>query len=136
MSTRSMIAQAQKNGTVRAVYCHGDGYPEHNGRLLNEYWTEQADVAELIEGGDMSSLGATLSTCKFYAQAGDEDSAYIMAGEFNSYADFLTSIGNDIEYVYVMLRTGKWAMADVRSGNARPLSDVLAAMNRTKMHLV
>ena len=136
MSTRSMIAQAQKDGTIRAVYCHGDGYPEHNGRLLNDYWTDPADVAELIDGGDMSCLDITLSRCKFYAQAGDEDSAYIMAGEFNSYTDFLTTIGNDIEYVYVMLRSGKWAMADVRSGHARPLCDVMAEINRKAMHVV
>jgi len=131
-----MIALANQDGTVRAVYCHSDGYPEYNGRLLNEYWTEAVDVSELIDQGDMSSLGATLSTCKFYAQTGDEDSAYIMASEFNSYADFLTSISNDIEYVYVMLRTGKWAMADIRSGNARPLSDVMAEINRSTMYVV
>jgi hypothetical protein len=131
-----MIAQTQRNGEVHAVYCHSDGYPEHNGRLLNEYWTEQADVAELIEGGDMRSLGVTLSTCKFYSNGSKEDSAYVMASRYSNYNQFLTMLGDDIEYVYVMLRTGKWALIDIRSGHARSLSDILAEMNRSKMHLV
>jgi len=135
MSTRSMIAQTQYNGTVRAVYCHCDGYPEHNGRLLSRHWSNPVDLAELIDRGDMSSLGESIQLTRFYARSG-EDHAYLMAGEFNSYTDFLDTIGDDIEYVYVMLRTGKWAMADVASGHARPLCDVMAEINRKAMHVV
>lgn len=38
MSTRSKIGILRKDGTVDHVYSHWDGYPEHNGViLLNEY---------------------------------------------------------------------------------------------------
>ena len=136
MSTRSMIALANQDGTVRAVYCHSDGYPEYNGRLLNEYWTEAVDVSELIDQGDMSSLGATLSTCKFYARGCDEPVEQTRAIEYANYEDLMMNIGDDIEYVYAMLRTGKWAMADIRGGKARALSDVMAELNRSTMYVV
>ena len=38
MSTRSKIGILRKDGTVDHVYAHWDGYPEHNGVILyNEY---------------------------------------------------------------------------------------------------
>ena len=37
MATRSTIAKLGKDGIIKAVYCHSDGYLEHNGKVLNEY---------------------------------------------------------------------------------------------------
>lgn len=44
MSTRSMICQKTEEGAYECVYCHGDGYPEHNGQILLEYYTDPEDV--------------------------------------------------------------------------------------------
>ena len=42
--------------TVVSVYCHWDGYVEHNGKILVEHYQNREDVQELIDGGSMSTL--------------------------------------------------------------------------------
>lgn len=67
MSTRSAIAiQETKNGPVRHIYCHYDGYPSHNGKILNEHYRDPAKVKELLALGDMSSLDETIDKSVFY----------------------------------------------------------------------
>ena len=57
MGTRSMIAiQNPYNKTVRAVYCHWDGYLEHNGAILQKHYSNSPKVNNLIALGDISSL--------------------------------------------------------------------------------
>jgi len=57
MGTRSMIAiQNPHNKTVRAVYCHWDGYLEHNGAILQKHYAASPKVNNLIALGDLSSL--------------------------------------------------------------------------------
>jgi len=41
---------------VRAVYCHWDGYLEHNGSILHKHYSNSAKVNNLIALGDISSL--------------------------------------------------------------------------------
>ena len=60
MATRSTIGRLHSNGSVTAVYSHWDGYPEHNGRILMENYTDEAVVDELINLGFISSLGKTI----------------------------------------------------------------------------
>ena len=61
MGTRSMIAiQNPYNKTVRAVYCHWDGYLEHNGALLQKHYAASPKVNNLIALGDISSLRAEI----------------------------------------------------------------------------
>ncbi len=42
--------------SVVSVYCHWDGYPEHNGKILVEHYQDREDVQDLIDGGSMSTL--------------------------------------------------------------------------------
>jgi len=56
MATRSLIAIKHKDNTYSGVYCHWDGYVEHNGKILKEDYQDRAKVVELIDGGDISSL--------------------------------------------------------------------------------
>jgi len=61
MGTRSMIAiQNPYSKDVRAVYCHWDGYLEHNGSLLNKHYSNSAKVNNLIALGGLSSLRPTI----------------------------------------------------------------------------
>lgn len=57
MATRSTIALEFADGTVGQVYCHWDGYLEHNGRILADHYTDPFKLRELIDTGDLSSLG-------------------------------------------------------------------------------
>ena len=57
MGTRSMIGIENPNTkAVKAVYCHWDGYLEHNGAILNEHYAASPKVNNLIALGDISSL--------------------------------------------------------------------------------
>ena len=57
MGTRSMIAiQNPYSKDVRAVYCHWDGYLEHNGAILAKHYSASPKVNNLIALGDLSSL--------------------------------------------------------------------------------
>ena len=60
MATRSTIGILNTDGSVTAVYCHWDGYPEHNGKILIENYTTEEKVRELIGLGSISSLGAKI----------------------------------------------------------------------------
>lgn len=56
MGTRSRIGLALGPDQIVSVYCHYDGYIQHNGRKLVEHFNTKSAVEELINGGDMSSL--------------------------------------------------------------------------------
>jgi hypothetical protein len=56
MGTRSRIGILNDDGTVDSIYCHWDGYLSHNGKILQEHWTDPDKMAELIALGDISSL--------------------------------------------------------------------------------
>jgi len=57
MGTRSMIAiQNPYSKDIRAVYCHWDGYLEHNGAILQKHYAASPKVNNLIALGDISSL--------------------------------------------------------------------------------
>ena len=60
MATRSHIGIKQANGSIKYIYCHWDGYPEYNGAILKEHYTTEAKVNELMDLGDISSLGANI----------------------------------------------------------------------------
>mgnify|MGYP003652617399 FL=1 len=51
MATRSTIAMKTATGQVQAIYCHWDGYIDHNGKVLMTHYTDPAKVAEMIALG-------------------------------------------------------------------------------------
>jgi hypothetical protein len=56
MGTRSTIALEFADGTVQQVYCHWDGYLDHNGAILKEHYSDPFKLRDLIDLGDLSSL--------------------------------------------------------------------------------
>ena len=58
MGTRSRIG-VMHGDNCKAVYCHWDGYLEHNGRILLEHY-DSALANYLVALGDLSSLGKLL----------------------------------------------------------------------------
>ena len=56
MATRSRIGLELKDGQIVSVYCHWDGYPSFNGRVLRTHYNTEDQVRELIDGGDISAL--------------------------------------------------------------------------------
>lgn len=60
MSTRSAIGYLE-NGSITAIYCHSDGYPEWNGEILLQHYNFPEKIKQLVALGDISSLGPKLA---------------------------------------------------------------------------
>lgn len=71
MGTRSTIALEFADGTVEQVYCHWDGYLEHNGKILLENYSNPFILRDLIDQGDISSLGKIIGTKHPFSPFGD-----------------------------------------------------------------
>lgn len=56
MATRSAIALQRPDGSLRAVYCHWDGYPSHHLPILTSHYQTAKAAAALIRPGDISCL--------------------------------------------------------------------------------
>ena len=54
MATSSRIGLQLSDDSIVSVYCHYDGYPAWNGRVLRDHYDTIEKVRELIDGGDMS----------------------------------------------------------------------------------
>ena len=71
MATRSTIALEFADGTVQQVYSHWDGYLEHNGAILLENYSDPFKLRDLIDLGDISSLGPNIGTKHPFSPHGD-----------------------------------------------------------------
>lgn len=76
MATRSRIGIQLPDMSVVSVYCHWDGYPEHNGKILVEHYQNREDVKALIDGGNISTL-RTRGNWNQYSPLKDENGEYI-----------------------------------------------------------
>ena len=62
MATRSVIAVIEAKGiggaddTIKAIYCHNDGYLSNNGKILDQHYQSEDKVNTLLYKGDLSSL--------------------------------------------------------------------------------
>jgi len=135
MATRSTIALEFADGTIGQVYCHWDGYLAHNGKMLQEYYSNPFILRDLIDLGSLSSLRPQIGTkhpfsmfeanmtqdeyanlyrdmCTFYGRdcgEGSSDATY-----FKDYEHFLVD-GQEEEYDYILRNVnGKatWFVSD------------------------
>ena len=108
MATRSRIGYKLENGKVESVYCHFDGYPDHNGVILLKNYSTIEKIKELIKLGDLSCLCSEIGEkhdfddhkkdwCKFYGRDREESDV----GAIISYSeeDFL-KIGEAYNYLF------------------------------------
>ena len=66
MGTRSVIGYMSRIGTGRAVYCHFDGYPEHTGYTLLNYYNDEQAAKDLVDAGPMSGVDSDPSLINHY----------------------------------------------------------------------
>lgn len=124
MATRSTIALEFADGTVAQVYCHWDGYLDNNGALLQDNYTNPFILRDLIDLGDLSSLGPQIGTkhefenpyqlgtpeytdwaftkknmCTFYGR--DRGESGTDAQYFKDYAEYVAK-GQREEYNYIL----------------------------------
>ena len=58
MSTRSRIGLLLGDQHILSVYHHWDGYPSFLGVFLQQNYTTKEQIAELLDGGDISSINS------------------------------------------------------------------------------
>jgi len=110
MATRSYIGVRNTDGTVDYIYCHFDGYPEHNGEILTEYYTNMDKVKKLMGLGDLSILGIEIGEKQDFEDWNNRNKNWCLAygrdrGESGvevKTVDYSELIKNQsVDYVYV-----------------------------------
>lgn len=134
MGTRSTIALEYANGQVDQVYCHWDGYLEHNGKILLENYSDPFKLQKLMDLGDLSSLGAEIGDkhefdcphkygtpeyeawteakrgmCTFYGRDRGEDGT--QRKRFADFKDYKKEHQYE-EFEYILRTDGKWYVSD------------------------
>ena len=145
MGTRSRIG-VMHGDVCKSVYCHWDGYLEHNGDILETHY-DSAKANNLVALGDLSSLapyigvehpfgyhGTDMSAdeyntkfkdmCTFYGRdRGETGTEFRVA---HTFAEFLEQAdGCGAEYYYIM-KDGVWYVGDTYDHS--PLSKKLTAL--------
>ena len=121
MATRSFIGKINKDSSITAVYCHFDGYPEHNGKILTENYVTENQVDSLLAGGDMSSLSPALNECAFYKGRGEDQTESRTYPTFELF--FRAGRNSWTEYFYVF-NYDFWSCYD-RNGERVDLHEVI-----------
>ncbi len=148
MATRSTIALEFADGTIGQVYAHWDGYLAHNGKMLQEYYSNPFILRDLIDLGSISSLAPTIGTkrpfshydtelslVEFQKQYNDMTTFYgrdrgetnTEAMYFKDYEHFLVD-GQEEEYDYILRNVNgvaTWFVSD-HGGDFKLLTEALA----------
>ncbi len=124
MATRSTIALEFADGTVQQVYCHWDGYLEHNGKILFESYQDPFKLRDLIDLGDVSVLHANIGEkhdfndryeegCTFYGR--DRGETGVEARKFANFEDYKARHQYE-EYEYILRPDGNWYVCQYGKG--------------------
>jgi hypothetical protein len=135
MATSSYIGRKNEDGNVEYIYCHWDGYLDHNGKILFEHYTHENDVLDLLEQGDLSTLEARVNpdkdedhswenpavgVCVFYMRDRGEKKKNLEA----KITDDFESLAGEVDFVY-LFQDGAWFYQRKNSGLI-PLSSVFS----------
>lgn len=135
MGTRSNIIAINTKGIWQRIYCHWDGYPEHNGVILRDNYTDPTKIAALMALGDLSSLGPEIgvkhdfdardaNVCTAYGRDRAEKGTKALKGA--SLIGVWPDGDTGAEYVYVWDGT-KWLVGDPDEGT-QSLVDLAALL--------
>ena len=153
MGTRSRIG-VMHGDNVKSVYCHWDGYLEHNGVILQEHY-DSAKANNLVALGDLSSLKPEIGIQHAFGYHGTEISAEDYETQFGNmctfygrdrgekgtewkthtnFVDFFAEVeGSWGEWYYVM-RDGVWYVGNCHKTDEQfyqklvPLAEALATV--------
>lgn len=118
MATRSRIGYVSESGKIVSAYCHWDGYPSHNGKILLEHFNEMEKVKALVAGGDMSILAPSIEKPNGHTFDSPVDGHVVYYGRDRGEtdvgsredADESEFLNNGEEYNY-LFNKGKWFVA-------------------------
>jgi len=139
MATRSTIAIEAADGTVKQVYCHWDGYLDHNGKILLAHYSDAAKAAALVALGSISSLRKEVGekhsfderferddpryqwTTAYHRDRGEDHDVH----EFANFEAYRKDHQYE-EFEYILRNTGEWQVA-AYSEDYVPLAEAIAA---------
>jgi len=125
MATRSRIGLRLAGDAILSVYHHWDGYPQWLGvHLVNNYTTKE-QVAELLDGGDISCIDSdkdwSLKECEphvqYYNDRGEDTEPRLDLNEYDFFTD-----GEEFAYIF---DDGEWTCYDLThkyDENYQPIS--------------
>ena len=119
MGTRARIGIQLNDNSILSVYHHWDGYPQWLGRILVSHFNTKEKVADLIDGGDMSTCWADEIWGKKLPQGEYAPEYYSARGEdcpprYDQTRDEFLSNGE--EYSYIFTSAG-WVCYDMNEFN-------------------
>jgi hypothetical protein len=144
MGTRSRIG-VMHGDVVKSVYCHWDGYLEHNGAILLEHY-DSSKANFLVALGDLSSLAPEIGEkhpfsqfdvpeadrvnydnwCTFYGRdRGESGTEWKVAHTFEEFLE--QADGCCAEFYYIM-KDGEWFVGTTYE-NTHPLSKRLTLLS-------
>ena len=154
MGTRSRIA-VMHGDVCKSVYCHWDGYLEHNGAILQQHY-DSGKANQLVALGDLSSLRPEIGEkhafskldpignevrehnedwCTFYGRdRGEKGTEWQVA---HTFAEFLQQADDCAAEYYYVMRDGIWYVgstykSDVTLGSKLvPLTEALESVKET-----
>jgi len=114
MATRSRIGIELSDGSILSAYHHWDGYPEWLGRILKTHYNTKDKVAELIDGGDMSSCWGEDKQPEYYSARGEDCPPRI-----DRNLKVFLAFGEEYSYIF---RNGEWVCYNMHQfeDNKRP----------------
>lgn len=113
MATRSSIALLNPDASLSSVYCHWDGYLEHNGKILVEHYATQSQARQLLDHGNISVLARHMTplhpdehsfdkpeqdVCVFYRRDRNEDNE---GSVYKTISDWIENDFAGIEFYYL-----------------------------------
>jgi len=99
MATRSMIGIVENDGTATAIYCHWDGHPGNNGRLLRKYWDDAYLIDHLMALGNLSYLGQEIGERQNFDQPTDRNWCLAYGRDRNEPKQYATLYASKDDYV-------------------------------------
>jgi hypothetical protein len=105
MATRSTIGIKSQDGTVRAIYCHWDGYPEGVGATLANYYNNETVATALINLGGFSALHDTLEQTQGGVYMDAHYKPQEPARTFTGEQDWFQNFNQGEEYFYLFTGT-------------------------------
>ena len=115
MGTRARIGKELSDGSILSVYHHWDGYPSWLGKTLVAQYNTKEKVAELIDGGDMSSCWSDSIWGKQLPKGEYAPEYYSARGEdcpprLDKDMEEFFSMGEEYSYIF---RNGDWFAYDM-----------------------
>ncbi len=133
MATRSRIGIELEDGVIESIYCHWDGYPENNGKILLEHYQDPNKIKALISLGSISSLGHNVIPSGAHDFDNPEELVTVAYArdrgetlDIRKDTSVINFLKSDIEeFGYLFTKEGEWIVIGERGRTPKKLVDII-----------